>query len=47
MKKIWLAALAEDRRRNTRRVQAICYMSLVANFFAAVLLIAVFFKQIF
>ncbi|WP_181990885.1 hypothetical protein [Enterococcus asini] len=47
MKKIWLAALTEDRLKNTRRVQAICYMSLVANFFAAALLIAVFIKRIF
>lgn len=47
MKKKWLAALAEDRRINARRVQAICYMSLVANFFAVALLIAVFIKEIF
>ncbi|MDT2810025.1 hypothetical protein P7H43_05980 [Enterococcus asini] len=47
MKKIWLAALAQDRRINARRVQAICYLSLAANFFAVALLIAILVKCLF
>lgn len=47
MKKIWLAALAEDRQINARRVQAICYLSLAANFLAVALLIAILVKHLF
>lgn len=47
MKKIWLAALAQDRRINARRVQAICYLSLAANFLAVALLLAILVKHLF
>lgn len=47
MKKIWLAALCEDRLKNTRRVQAICYLSLINNILAVALLIAILIKHLF
>lgn len=47
MKKIWLAALAQDRQINARRVQAICYLSLSANFLAVALLLAILVKHLF
>ena len=47
MKKIWLAALVDDRLKNTRRVQAICYLSLIDNILAVSLLIAILIKQLF
>ena len=44
-KKKWLAALSDNRTINARRVQAICYLSLLNNVLAVTLIIILLIKK--